>query len=232
MATDFSKYNIHSDYNTDEIILCEETSMTQPSSGYWFVSIAHSLGFKPLCFAMVEFNGNGIWLSGDNTTATNALGMTVVSYNTKVDVHITPPLGMTVNSAKVRVFGLLPSDQQNTNIAPPQALGKYNINSNYKYDQLIANGIFQISNNNQAQTVYTHNLGYIPRVMVWQEEVGSDNIRPLDPFYSRRYQITLTDFRGLRITENDLQMTYFSTSSLPDLKLHYRIYGSHLIGEA
>ena len=229
--TDFTKYNIHSDYNTDEIILCEEENLTEASSGYWTISIPHDLGFKLLCFALIQLNNDGLWLSAENTTATNAIGMVVVSYSNRVDIHVTTPLGAVVSSVKARVFGLLPSDQLNANITPPTALGKFNINSDYKYDQLVAEGIYEISNNNAEQTLCEHNLGYIPRVMVWQEEVGGDNIRPLDPFYSRYFNIILTDFRGLRITDSKLLMTYRSTGTLPALKIHYRIYGSHLIGE-
>lgn len=231
MATDFSKYNIHSDYDTDEVILCNEINLTQQYSGYWAGTLSHSLGFKPLAFAMIMLNNDGLWLSAGNTTATDALGMVVVSYSNRVEIHATTPLGQTVTSVKARIFALLPSDQQNANIPAPTSFGKYNINSDYNYDNLIAQGIATITNQSgSAQLIYQHNLGYLPRVMIWQEEVGGDNIRLLEPAYSAQSQTglpTTIEVRAVQLTENDISMWYYSQNSMPDLKLHYRIYGSN-----
>lgn len=234
MSVDFSHFNLNSDYETDDVILCSEIDLTQ-SGGVWSGEITHNFGFKALPFAMFEIDGNDLWLNASETSSTDAYSLSVISYINRISVSVRVPSGTSATTVKARVFALFPSDQD-VSVVPPTTFSKFMLNSDYKYDELLAKGIVEITNDTSgAQTIYTHNLGYIPRVMLWQETVGGDSLKLLDPM-----DITMTitglptteKINAAQLSETAIGMYYYSkTSTIPDLKIHYRVYASKLMQE-
>lgn len=231
MSVDFSHFNLNSDYETDDVILCSEKSLTL-NSGIWTGTITHNFGFKALPFAMFEINGDGLWLNASETDSTDAYSLSAISYNNRIDVSVRVPSGVSATSVKARVFALFPSDID-VSVVPPTTFGTFMLNSEYKYDELLAKGTANITNyTSGSQTIYTHNLGYIPRAMLWQETIGGDSLKLLDPM-----DVTMTTtglpttekIKAAQLSTTEIAMWYYSkTSTYPDLKIHYRVYASKL----
>ena len=231
MSIVYDNFKLNSDFETDDVILCSEISLSL-SNNLWFGKVTHNFGFKPLPFAMVELNGSGIWLNASETTSTDVLSLTVLSTTIDIQVGLKVPSGTTANSVKARIFAMLPSDQ-NVSTPAPSTFSTFTLNSENKYDELLLKGTANVTNQSgSSQLICTHNLGYIPRVMMWQEQVGGTTLVPLAPAYSAQSQSglpTTVEVRAVQLTTTTIEMWYYNTQgSLPNLKLHYRIYASKL----
>lgn len=231
MSIVYDNFKLNSDFETDDVILCKEINLSF-SNGIWYGIVNHNFGFKALPFVMVELNGDGIWLNASETASADVLSLSVLSHNNNIEVGLKVPSGTTANSVKARVFAMLPSDQ-NVSTPAPSTFSTFTLNSENKYDELLLKGTANVTNQSgSSQLVCTHNLGYIPRVMMWQEDVGGTTLIPLAPAYSAQSQSglpTTVEVRAVQLTTTTVKMWYYNTQgSLPNLKLHYRIYASKL----
>lgn len=215
-------FKLNSLLQTDDVVFTWETTLSY-NQGQWSASKAHGLAFAPLCFGIVELNNSGIWQPIVNTPNMDLVGGLVMSDTSQVQVSVYV-YSSTPSSVKVRIFGLLPPNQGNTNIAVPTGFSNFKINSNQIADVLVAQGKVSLPNNTNSQLVYTHNLGYLPRVMLW-EELQDSKIIPINPGVIRRTGVSYSEARTPILSNTELRFWNYSTYLPETATIYYRIYG-------
>lgn len=218
-------FEFNSKYPMDNVCFVYEGTMSL-SYGYGTTTISHSLGFIPLAFGLYSVDGGNIWTEIDFQVASIGFGQ-ILARTSTISVSLSL-YSSSASSAKIRVFGFMPSNIT-TNISAPTPLSRFYLNTNYGYDMLIAKGVSTIPSSSSETLVYTHNLGYIPRVMTWSEETealsGETVIRRL----SQATQTTLGTGFGLIsmafVDETTFKYGYEDEASGGSLKLHWRLYG-------
>lgn len=193
------------------------------SYGSGSTTIAHSLGFIPLAFGLYSIDGGSTWSEIDFQAVSIGFGQILARSST---VEVSLSLYSQPASAKIRVFGFMPSNIT-ASVSAPAPLSRFYLNTNYGYDMLIAKGIDTIPSSSSETLVYTHSLGYIPRVMTWSETTDAQGlvIRRL----SQATQTMLnTGFGVLSMALVDgstFKYGYLDEASGGSLKLHWRLYG-------
>lgn len=223
---DYSKFKIHSDYPTDNIVYATEMDLTTTyGDGYYRnVDISHSLPFIPLPFGIFSTDGGTTWLPINYTSVHSAGTLTATA--SKFSVSLNDYNGNLPSVVKIRVFAFAPSTYTG-DITPPTAFSKFLINSETTYDELLAKGTYTLINDPNYQTIYTHNLGYMPRVMIWIQSTdyqGTVFIKAQDPasFIGLSYY---TSANIAKITTTTLEyLSYHPSTNVAEI-VHYRIYG-------
>ena len=219
---DYRKFAINSDFPTDDIVYSYQGNL---SGDTWSQSatISHGLPFIPLVFGIYSVDNGTTW-SQINFQSQNGSGTLSATAST-ISAQVGSASGALTTTVRVRIFGFAPSTYTG-NTTPPTPLSKFMIDSRVTYDELLASGTFQLSNTTSPQVIYTHNLGYIPRVMAWAERVsgGQTFITPLDTgSYTNTSYYSFWNY--LEVTPAVVQfLAYTSSGSISD-KIHYRIYG-------
>lgn len=202
---------LDSDYPMDNIILVATGDATK-NGNYWTFEAPHGLPYKPLLFGLFSTDNGSTW-SNIDYTALNAGGITVAN-STTAQAQLWFYSGSPTR-VMVRLFGFAPSDVSGS-INPPVAISDFHINTDYLYDSLVEAGVKNLSSSSSFQTITTHNLGYLPRVMMWYE-TQQNTIQRV---------IGATDmgdgFSNIpKVTDTILQFKLEGDS----LRLHYRLYG-------
>ena len=225
MAIDYRKFKINSDYHTDNVVYSYSGTMTNGDGYYKTLDLTHSLPFIPLPFGVFSFTGNdGDWLP-INFSSVHGAG-TVTATASKISISINNYNGGLPGTVYIKIFAFAPSTYTGST-TPPTPISDFMINSEWTYEELITAGTFVLQNNNNYQTIYTHNLGYYPRVMYWIEAVdyqGTTFVKPSDPS-SFIYMSYYTSCNAGIVTTTNFQYLYYSSSGNNPETLHYRIYG-------
>lgn len=194
------------------------------SSGYGSTTLSHSLGFIPLAFGLYSIDGGSTWSEIDFQVVSIGFGQILAQAST-ISVSLSL-YSSSASSAKIRVFGFMPSNIT-ASVSAPTPLSRFYLNTKYGYDMLVAKGVTTIPSSSSETLVYTHNLGYIPRVMMWSEELlsGETVIRRLN----QATQTTLgTGFGHISmalVDETAFKYGYEDELAGGILKLHWRLYG-------
>ena len=224
MSINYFNFKLNSDFPTDDVILAEEKTLTY-TGGEWTTTFAHGFNFIPLCYGVLELNGNDVWIPLSNTGDFNIVGGVVIANETNVEVHIITG-SQTPTSVKVRILGFLPSDKQEENINPPTGFNIFRINSENEQvsDMLLFQGKVAVSSNQDEQLLVTHNLGYYPRVMAFIEDVSG--IRQFDPAYYARLGTVMLRRKYINVTTTQVWCGWYDyQGNINDAIIHYRVYG-------
>ena len=219
---DVRKFIINSDYPMDFIVW--KGSGDVSSSGYnqSTITIAHGLNFTPLVFGQFSLDDGSTWFPlGLYDHYTNKVDIGAESDGTNVYVNFTC-LDSGSKTAKVRLWGLAPSTADSS-VTVPSGVNHFRLNSDFNYSKLVAAGRWPIQTGSR-QTIYSHNLGYVPEVMTWVE-LSNGRIREPSPQFSNN-----TGYWPTQCTEIDdhaLYGLYTSNSAGSETytHIHYRIYG-------
>lgn len=215
---DARNFTLNTDYAMDKIVFLYENHQSVANNTYsGNILIPHGLLFRPLVkmqwsntpdFAVTNEHG-------DDSYYTNIFGTQAgQEYSaSSTDTNILISLYNTSGSNKVlyyRVYCFVPSDVSNTVVASATAnIGDiFTINTDYNYMKLFHDGTLTA-----LSPSYSHNLGYVPRVLVWQTS-GTQT----DDYTSG--VVTNTGYEyGIHITNTQI----VSLNPYAD-KIHYRIY--------
>ena len=218
MAT-IQKYLIDARKPTDMVVLARTGSYSGP--GDVRIVIPHGLPFVPLPFGIYSIDGGVTWSSLEVTNG-NAFGSEIVADATNITINIRTEQS-TTTTFLIKLFAFAPSGVHSI-IESPTPLSNYYIDSRKTYDQLLFAGAFQPSSSNSPQTIVRHNLGYKPRVMLWQEPTAGTitSMRSgsiINTSWTNTVQVPI-------ITDTDLQFLFHSdiSGNTPPYKIHYRLY--------
>lgn len=208
----YNGFQINSNYQTDLVVFSYSGSISL-SSGYGTLSITHNLPFTPLAFGLYSTDGGTTWGDIDFQIQTGFGQMLSNSSTIEISINL---YSSALPSVLVRVFAFAPSTASSVVVTPPTPLSNFYLDSRKTYELLIASGRTSVPNSNSFQTLYTHNLNYLPRVMVWEELPDGSIQRP--------YQWT-NYFKPL-LTTSSLGF-YNYDDYYPQTKIiHWRIYGN------
>lgn len=208
----YNNFKINSNFKTDLIVFSYSGTVNVDSNGYGGLSVNHGLSFTPLPFGLYSADGGTTWNDIDFQTQ-GGFGQMFAKPSTieiTINIYNNPPA-----SVLVRIFGFAPSTVPNVIVNPPAPLSKFYLDSRKTHELLIASGKTVLPSYNGAQTIYTHNLGYLPRVMLWEELPDGSIERPGQ--WTNSYKPLLTT-SALSFYNYDL---YVSQQAI----IHWRLYG-------
>ena len=204
-------FKFNSNMKMDNVVFVTEQDFSSQSgvNSYVETTIANPFPFKPLCFGNFSLDGGNTWQDID-FLSTAGQGQ-LISKTSTISIYI---LHETYAATiKVRIYAFPPSTAGNINYTEPTPISNFYINTVNSYDNIIANGTQNLSASNSDQVIYTHNLGYIPRAMLWQE-TSTGIMRMFEASYGD------TNYNAPIITTTQLK---WRTNSA--ITIHYRIYG-------
>lgn len=215
--TDSRKFILNTDYPLDKIVFMYSGSQTVNNNTYsGTITIMHNLGFRPLA-KMQWSNTSDFDITnehGDNQYFTNIFSTqegqdySVTSTDTTVSISLYNTSGSN-KTLYYRIYCFAPSDiSEETVIAgTSSSADKFVISTDYNYMKLAFEGYLTA-----ASPTFTHNLGYVPRVLIWQR-TGS-----ITDDYT--YSIEAPSYQaGVHVTSTQL----VSLNQYVD-RIHYRIY--------
>ena len=207
----YNNFKINSNFKTDLIVFSYSGTLNL-SSGYGTLTINHGLSFTPLPFGLYSADGGTTWNDIDFMTQDGFGQMFAKSSTIEITINIynNPPA-----SVLVRVFGFAPSTVPNVIVNPPAPLSKFYLDSRKTYELLIASGRTVLPSYNGAQTIYTHNLGYLPRTMLWVELPDGSIERPGQ--WTNSYKPLLTT--------SALSFYNYDQYVSQQVIIHWRLYG-------
>ena len=220
MAINERNFRLNSNFPTDNVVYSYSLNLNAPGATYIDRSVNHSLPFTPLVFGLYSTDGGTTWsqLDFQKQSGTPFAG-TLYADGTKVYFGIYGENNLP--AIRFRIFGFAPSTYSG-NTTAPTPLSNFYINTTMTHDTLIAKGTFSLTNTNSLRTVYTHSLGYLPRVMMWLQ-----NGSTVTPYRvsSNLVMTGTTDRNYAVITSSALQFYHYASYGLSTETLHYRIYG-------
>lgn len=208
---------LSTDYPQDKIVFMYSGSQLVPDATFsGSIVIPHGLSFRPL--AKMQWSNTPDFAitneHGDEQYFTNIFGTQSGQdyYLDSTDTDLIINLYNTSGVAKTlyyRVYCFAPSDisEDSLAISTSNVGDNFVISTDYNYMKLFHEGFLS-----PTDMSYTHNLGYIPRVLVWQQ-TGS-----LTNDYTYGTEATSSPY-GIYVTDTQL----ISLNPSAD-KLHYRIY--------
>lgn len=219
--TDHRKFLLDSDYPMDKIIYMTSGSVSVPNTTSAFpgITIPHGLPFTPLAilqwsntsdFAITNEYRDADYVS---TVFTTFAGQYYSVYANATNIYIDKyNLSGATKTLYYRVFCFQPSDASETSVVPSTENqgSKFILNTDYNYMKLFYAGILTTVAN-----TYTHNLGYVPRVQIW-EQTGTTTSRNI---LGQEISIAAQS-SGVHIT--DTQIVWLNPSTYD--KIYYRIY--------
>lgn len=205
MAVDPRDFLLNTDYEMDKIVFFAEGEVANFSND----SPTHDLGFAPLVFGVFSYNSDfsdSRTMPYTEVTTTQSISVDVYSSDTGVTIWYQDQ-NNTHPKIYYRLYGFEPSNS--TAKVPPTSghAKKFVLNTDYNYCKLFKKGII-----NGTGSV-THNLGYIPQVLVWEQNgniiIPIDDSAPSDPWVGY--------VRYVNVTPTEISAHGYS-------KVHYRIY--------
>jgi hypothetical protein len=203
---------LNTDFELDKIILFKQGDFTSS------IEIPHNLKFIPLVF--------GVWSTDEDFSSVNTLGvedygsepgytpiLSVGCYATSSIIKLTS-IGNTNNTKLYyRLYGFEPDGSHNNAPYTSRKASQFVINTDYNYLKLFKTGVFT-----QDGEEFTHNLGYIPQVMAWDESslYGETRITPIQSYSE------FTGY-GTKITDTKIIAGSLLDYGLID-KIYWRIY--------
>lgn len=218
----YNNFKINSNFKTDLIVFSYSGTVNVDSNGYGGLSVNHGLSFTPLPFGLYSADGGTTWndidfhtQNGEGILGADSSTVGVAYY----DYSANPPA-----SILVRLFAFAPSTATNVIVNPPTPLSKFYLDSRKTHELLIASGRTVLPSYNGAQTAYTHNLGYLPRVLVWSESTYDGSV-------SRPHQNAKVTYSGYYnysypiVTTTTLSFMNYDSLSSETAIVHWRLYG-------
>lgn len=222
---DYRKFKMNSNYQTDNVVYTFNGTITSGDGYSKTIDINHGLPFIPLPFGLYSLTGNtGDWLP-INFSSVHGSG-TLSSNGTKVSVSLYNNYGNLPGTVYIKIFAFAPASYTGSVVAPTPT-SNFMINSDWTYDNLLAKGQYNLANDPNYQVIYTHNLGYRPRTMLWTQVTdyqGNPFVMPLEPT-SLVFMSYFTSANAALITPTNLQFLRYQPSINTGQILHYRIYG-------
>lgn len=216
----YNNFKINSNFKTDLIVFSYSGTINLDIYGYGTLSVNHGLSFTPLPFGLYSTDGGTTWNDIDFQTQEGFGQMFATPSTIEITINIynNPPA-----SVLIRIFGFAPSTVPNVIVNPPTPLSKFYLDSRKTYELLIASGRTVINNSSSLQTIYTHNLGYLPRIMLW-EELPDNSI-------SRHCTNARVEYSGYysyiysSLSTTKLEYMNYDTLSPIQRIIHWRLYG-------
>lgn len=245
---------LNTDYEMDKIIYFYEGSFNITNNRQT-ETIVHDLGFAPLCFGLwsttkdfsqphrMSGQGHGIYnldtqsytstfatlLSSDYTEAPGS------TYDYAISIDFTQMSG----TIYVRIYGFEPTYVFKHIASTSGHANTFILNTDYNYRKLLKKGHMEIPHisglpygNRFDPVTVSHNLGYIPQVMLWLEERTLDeNYQETDKniqyigYASLKDQLNDNSLDGAVLDTKNL--TYYApggSQTAVNRYLHYRIY--------
>lgn len=226
---DLRKFEFNSKFKTDNVIWTYETTSAITNTTWGTASfngsVANPFSFKPLVFGIYSLDNGASW-SDLTLPQTPDYGYgEVISNSSTISWSWSRNYTVSASTAKIRLFAFMPSNVDvSVNASTP--LSKFYINTKFGYDNLIASGFVTVPNNSANYTLYTHNLGYYPKVLLWAER-GNDIMRFQDNVnvYNTATSPVTQTFQFASLTTTALTFTNSYTSGGVSIGIHYRIYG-------
>lgn len=203
---DARDFLLNTDYEMDKIIYFTEGEIAAMQNK----DIPHNLRFKPLVFGVCSFNSDysdARTLPFQYFTTDNTIAFTLDADGTNVKLGYG---NYADNAPKMyyRIYAFEPSNSK-AKIGPTFKYAKsFILNTDYNYCKLHSKGIVN------GNTTITHNLGYIPQVLVWEEK-SSGLISPIE--YSILNDPYGVGPQNIKVTDTTIVFTGYN-------KVHYRIY--------
>ena len=152
---------LNTDYEMDKIVYFTEGSLDEGQVR----NISHKLPFTPLVFGICAFNSD---FSDPRTLPFEQVRDNIISFTIYANSSIiqigygnyadNPP------KAYYRIYAFEPSNSFAKVGKTSQHAKNFILNTDYNYCKLYEKGIVN------SDTTVQHNLGYIPQVLVWQED--------------------------------------------------------------
>ena len=128
--------------------------------------------------------------------------------------------------AKVRLFGLFPSDKDVDVVTPSTRYSNFNFNTDFNYSKLVKSGVHEVKWNSGENILYEHNLGYIPEVEVWQENGEGEIKKFINTYDPNGVNYSSLGSRVVYIKITDEKIVIRTDGENQDIKkIHFRIYG-------
>lgn len=224
MARDPRNFIVNTqDWPMDFVVGYWETTATSSNYDQTIVQIAHALRYPPLLFGVYSLDDGATWMPvGLNDYYTNQADCWVEADDVKIYVNFTC-LASGSKTAKLKLWGLMPTTADQSNIVPSNANVFFLDTRDYDYSKLVAAGrwSFQTGQN----TVVAHNLGYIPEALVWAE-TSNGRIAPFDITWSSNTSYIGDNYVYLTTSELISKQTSSDYHADSISYLHYRIYGA------
>lgn len=214
---DYRKFKLNSNFKMDNVVFVKEQTLTG-SGGSFTATIAHGLPFMPLAFGLYSADGGNTWSQLNFQTQRDNGSV----YSDNANIYVVLYIMSAPATVKIRLFAFAPTTATSANVSSPTPLSRFFINSNFGYDMLIKADKVNVPNSSSSQTVFTHNLGYIPRVMVWEETAGNTLLM---------YSTSKTNMAGYisysypELTSTQFKIMNYSNQGASTRTFHYRLYG-------
>ena len=159
-------FYFNSNYPVDKIIYLKETTV---SGDYFDNTFAHGLGAIPFCNGLISYdNWQTTYQAGTRQSAGQYYNKMFDIYSDGTNIRLNGTFEGFTGTAQVRIWGVFnESSTPNVDVAPTASATNNTLyfNTKYNYQKLVKEG--QVTAGSTA-TVISHNLGYIPKVDIWQ----------------------------------------------------------------
>ena len=207
--SDPKDFLLNTDYEMDKIIYFTSGSIS-PQNSYQYVG-EYNFGCIPLVFATFSFTEDFSdtrmsWTFTDTLT----INLQAVSDGVRVLYRNSSNPNQKLY---YRVYGFMPSNAA-ANVGSTQKSAKqFMLNTDYNYCKLYKKGVVD------TNTTITHDLGYTPLVLAWQESPWA-NPAPavITPCWASGYEDS--GIPSISVTKTDVSIVEIPTNN----KVHYRIY--------
>lgn len=216
------RFIFNSDFPIDHVIYIQEIEVPFSFVG---VKITHNLNFTPLLLGI---------FSTDDWRSSMPIDTPVISGEStgSIQVKATSKDITLVNyfrssePAKVRLFGLAPSDKDVDVAIPSTRYSNFNFNTDFNYSKLVKSGVYEVKWNSGENILYEHNLGYIPEVEVWQENSEGEIKKFINTYDPNGVNYSSLGSRVVYIKITDEKIVIHTDGENQDIKkIHFRIYG-------
>lgn len=215
--SDARDFLLNTDYEMDKIVYYKSGELL-PNNGHSAQTIDNfNLGFIPLIFAVFSFDKDFTdtrmdfmySINNDVTIIVNAYSDSV-----RIDYWNTPNPN---KKLYYRVYGFEPSNSRASVGYTQKDAKEFILNTDYNYCKLYKKGVVD------SDTTITHNLGYVPFVLAWEEDKWT-NPAPgvITPCWLSGGESPGTSWSvpSISVTDKTVKIDGIPTNG----KVHYRIY--------
>lgn len=231
MVQDARKFLVTSDYPMDFIVWSTNGNFSANAHEQKTLKIPHGLPFTPLLFGIYSSDNGATWQAFGAEAGTDAgVFWTFIDSDT-TNATVTIWARNVAVSIIFKIWAFAPSGTEAT-LAVPATESIFHLNVDYNYSKLAHTGEWTASVGNNV-VLCNHNLGYIPRAMVWFE-YESGEIE--DCFSQVSSNTTKRANHSIGLDETALYANFSDLNIGGDYgnisKVHYRIYADEVGGQA
>ena len=217
MATDPRDFLLNTDYEMDKIVYFTSGEIMPDNISPRRYVDNFNLGFIPLVFAVFSFNEDFSdarmnWTQQGFTSGSDRIEIQLYAVSDGVVVVYLNEVNPN-QKLYYRIYGFEPTNST-SNVASTQKDAKqFILNTDYSYCKLYKKGIAS------TNTTISHNLGYIPLVLAWNEDKWT-NPSPSIISPTAISGAAVANLPNIDVTNNELIINGIR----PNSKVHYRIY--------